>query len=155
MIKLLMGMIASGKSTYAKEKAAEGWLTINDDSIVKLLHGEDYTLYSKELKPLYKSVEQAIVGLIINSKKSVIIDNGRANLTKSGRQRWLSIAKSADIPIEIVVFPKEYPLIHVARRLASDPRGLDYNTWVEVANTHASLWEEPSLKEGFSSILYL
>jgi len=42
-IVVLIGCIASGKSTYARKLARKGWVVINDDDIVKLVHGRDYT----------------------------------------------------------------------------------------------------------------
>ena len=47
MIYVLVGPIASGKSTYAQKMAVErGALIVNDDSIVTAIQGEN-TLYNK------------------------------------------------------------------------------------------------------------
>ena len=58
MIKVLVGHISSGKTTYSSQCAREGWVIINDDAIVNAVHGGDYTLYDKQWKPLYKGCEQ-------------------------------------------------------------------------------------------------
>ena len=50
MIKLLVGCIASGKSTYCRNAAKAGTIIINDDDIVNMLHGGQYGLYDKKLK---------------------------------------------------------------------------------------------------------
>jgi len=52
-IQILVGMIASGKSTYSKHAARLGFIVVNDDAIVNAVHGEDYTLYDKKLKLLW------------------------------------------------------------------------------------------------------
>ncbi len=38
-VELLVGMIASGKSTYARRRAAEGAIIICDDAVKAALHG--------------------------------------------------------------------------------------------------------------------
>jgi hypothetical protein len=155
MIKLLVGMIASGKSTYAKEKAAEGWLTINDDAIVNLVHGNNYLLYDKKLKLLYKSIEHNTTNLILCSGRDLIVDNGRANLTVEGRQRWIAMCRSFDIGIQAVIFPKEDYIVHADRRFNSDPRGESLENWIKIAKTHEEIYQAPALNEGFSEISYV
>ena len=53
MLELLVGPIASGKSTYSNKAAKEGAIIVNDDAIVTALHGGDHTLYDKALKPRF------------------------------------------------------------------------------------------------------
>lgn len=65
VIQVLVGMIASGKSTYARNAARRGFLVVSEDEIVKLVHGQDYKLYDDALKPIYKTIENQIVGSAI------------------------------------------------------------------------------------------
>lgn len=73
MIEVLCGMIASGKSTYCVKKAKEGYVIVNDDSIVNAVHGGVYALYDKSFKPLYKSIEDHILHTAVAMGKHVII----------------------------------------------------------------------------------
>jgi len=150
-IYVLVGMIASGKSTYCKKAAEKGILSVNDDAIVNLVHADNYTLYDQKLKILYKSIENHIISTVIAMGRSIIIDRG-LNVSKKGRKRWLSIAESYDIPCEAIVFPNEGPEQHAKRRFESDSRnhGIDY--WRKVALHHDSIFVKPTLEEGFVAI---
>ncbi len=153
-VQLLCGMIASGKSSYAKNAASSGCLIYNDDNLVTMLHGGDYTLYDKNLKVLYKSVEHNIIGTALAMQKTIIIDRG-LNVSAKSRQRWINIAKSTESVCEAVVFKNEGPMIHAQRRVHHDARGHSLEYWLEVANTHQSNYSEPSYEEGFDKIHHI
>jgi hypothetical protein len=153
-IQVLCGMIASGKSIYCKNAAKQGIICLNDDSIVNMLHGNDYTLYDKSLKILYKSIENHVIGTSLAMNRIVLVDRG-LNLSLRGRKRWLALGKSFDVPVEAIIFKNEGPEIHAKRRTKSDPRGHDFNYWKKVANTHHSEYTEPSMMEGFDAIHHI
>lgn len=150
-IVVLSGAIASGKSTYACNAARKGYICVNDDAIVNLVHGGDYTLYQKDLKILYKSIENHIVSTALAMGKSVIIDRGRNN-NKFGRKRWIALANSYDAFVEAIVFKNEGPEIHAKRRFQHDSRGHTYEYWFDVASAHQLEWEEPSVLEGLNAV---
>ena len=153
-IQVLCGMIASGKSTYAKNAASKNVLICNDDDIVNMLHADDYTLYNKELKILYKSVENHIISTGLSMGRTVLIDRG-LNVSLEGRNRWLALARSFDVPCEAIVLKNEGPEIHAARRAKSDSRGHPKEYWIRVANIHNDLYVEPTIQEGFDTVHYL
>lgn len=150
-IQVLVGMIASGKSTYAKNAARSGMLCVNDDAIVNMLHADDYTLYNTSLKPLYKTLENTAISTIVAMGKTVIVDRG-LNVSVEGRQRWIALAKSFDLPCEAVVFDHDGVATHAERRAKSDSRGHDLSYWMRVASIHNSVYKMPSLEEGFDKI---
>lgn len=151
---MLFGLIASGKSTYAKQKAEEGWIIINDDSIVNAIHAENYFLYDINLKPLYKSIENHILTTAIAMGRNVLIDRG-VDICKESRKRWIAIAKSLDTPIKAVCFEVASPEIHAQRRYAVDSRGHSYDYWLKVAKKHMTKFCEPSKEEGFDEIEHI
>ena len=153
-IYCLVGMIASGKSTYCKNAAKSGMLILNDDAIVNLLHANEYTLYDKKLKVLYKTIENSILSLSICMNKSVVIDRG-LNISIQGRQRWIALAKSFDVACEAVVFPYDSVEIHASRRHANDSRGHTYHYWLGVAQHHSNTYIVPLKDEGFDKIHYI
>ena len=153
MIKLLCGTIASGKSTYSSELAKKGWLVINDDAILNGLHAGHYTLYEEELKPLYKSIEEHVLHMAIAMGRNVIIDKG-LNLSAKSRRRFVSIANSLDVEIEAICFPIWTAEEHAKLRMYSDDRGHGYDYWLKVAERHLSVWEQPTLEEGFAKIRF-
>lgn len=150
-LQVLVGMVASGKSSYCRNAAREGVICMNDDAIVNMLHSDDYTLYSEQLKVLYKSIENHVVSTAIAMNRMVIVDRG-LSMSVRGRSRWVALARSFDIPCEAIIFQNEGPLVHARRRADVDARGHDYDYWLKVANRHHSEWTEPTMAEGFDVI---
>lgn len=150
-IQVLIGHVASGKSTYCKKAARKGYIILNDDEIVTLLHGGDYTLYSHHLKPLYKSIECHILATALAMNRVVVVDRG-LNISTQGRQRWIALAKSFDVPVEALVFANEGPEIHAKRRFNHDSRGHSLEYWMDVAKAHQARYSIPTEAEGFDRI---
>ena len=152
MIEVCVGLIATGKSTYCRQRALEGWVVVNDDNIVNLIHSNQYTLYKERLKPLYKSVGNHIVYIAVGMGLNVVIDRG-LDVSKEARKRWVSIAHSLDIDINAVVFP--YPLLEecAKRRFESDNRGYDYDTWLQIVKRHWANYDTPKIDEGFTKVI--
>lgn len=150
-IQVLVGMIASGKSTYAKNAARKGHLCMNDDAIVNLLHADDYTLYNKSLKVLYKTIENQIIGTTLAMGRAILIDRG-LNCSPQGRQRWIALARSFDVDCEAIVFPYDGIETHARRRAEHDSRGHPYEYWLKVAKAHSESYGDPATFEGFTAI---
>lgn len=148
---VLVGPIASGKSTYCRNAAKMGSIIMNDDAIVNLVHAEEYTLYDKKLKILYKSIENQLVSTSLALGKTVVIDRG-LNMSVKGRKRWLALASSFDVSCEAICFLNEGPEVHAKRRTSGDCRGHDYDYWLNVAQTHQSSFVVPTLEEGFNVV---
>lgn len=151
IMEVLVGTIASGKSTYAQARAAQGSIIVNDDAIVNAVHADQYTLYQESLKPLYKGVELFIVNTALAIGKDVLVDKG-LSLSRASRQRWISIGRSLDVPVKCILFPPSWAEVHARRRVEADSRGHDYDYWLRVATHHLSVYEPPSTEEGFDSI---
>jgi len=151
-LEILVGPIASGKSTYCEQKAKDGAIIVNDDAIVTALHGGNYTLYSEDLKPLYKLAENVVVHGALTMGKLVIID--RPNHRASMRRRYIGLAKSLDLPVTIVMFKRESPLVHAKRRFFSNHRNLSLQHWEKTCKIHETLYEPPDAdREGFDEIV--
>ena len=151
VIEVLVGPIASGKSTYSEGRAYEGAIIVNDDSIVKALHAGEYTLYNTKLKPLYKLIETQIIYSSISLGKEVVID--RTNLSRETRKRYISIAKSLDTEVNAIIFSDHGPEHHAKQRFRSDGRGYSYEAWLEVAKKHGRNTDPVFYSEGFDKIL--
>jgi predicted kinase len=149
-IEVLVGMIASGKSTYTTRRAQDGAVIVNDDSIVTAIHGGNYTLYKDSLKPLYKSVESHIIIQALLLGQDVVID--RPNYRISTRQRYIGIAKMMDVDCIGVIFDKQPADVHAQRRFRSDPRGHTIQYWTMVAQEHEANWEYATQEEGFDGV---
>jgi predicted kinase len=152
MIELLVGMIASGKSTYARKRARSNAMVVCHDDLTEMLHSE-YT-YNKAFRQFYRDCEEALVKEILANNLDAIID--RTHLTHESRLRWIDFAGVYQVPIVAVVFPFQTIEKHADRRFKSDNRGRSYAEWENVAQHHASQWYEEPLKdhEGFTEIRY-
>jgi len=144
--------VSSGKSTYSANAAKQyGYIICNDDSILNALHANQYTLYNKDLKILYKSVENQILASCLMLKLPVILDDAK-NVSAKRRSRFVSWCHSFDVLIEAIVFPNQSPEVHAKRRFEHDSRGFTYERWLEIAQYHQSVYSEPTLEEGFDKV---
>lgn len=151
MITLIIGPIASGKSTLCKKWANDGKIIINDDSIVNAMHAGIYGLYQEKCKPIYKSIENHILCMSIAMGLDVIID--RPCHTKASRMRYTMLAKSLDTPVWAICTKRELPEVHARRRASCNDRGHNYNYWLKVAKAHEEVYEAPTMDEGYEYIL--
>lgn len=149
-ITLLVGMIASGKSTYARNRAERGALIISHDGLTEMLHGE--YRYEQALRETYRAMEESLVELALHAGRDVVID--RTHLTRESRTRWTQVAKEMPCPIRAVVFPVTMARIHAMRRWTHAARGRAFDEWFKVAIHHAKQWEAEPIAdwqaEGFS-----
>ena len=152
---LLVGNIGSGKSEWIKYISDLDALVINDDAIVSCIHGGDYVGYTNQLKPLYKSVENLIFGFAAAYRMDVVID--RPNLTIKTRRRYIGLAHSFDMDVQVIVFPFENPTIHAQRRMDSVDRGRGYplEYWTKLATIKNNSYVVPEKSEGISEIEFL
>jgi predicted kinase len=150
-LEILVGMIASGKSTYAALRAREGAIIINDDAIQYDVHGGHYDLYDERLKPLYKTVGTAILFQAAALGKDVVVDT--TAMSRKRRRRWIGLGHSFDYFVSVRQFPVGSPEEHAQRRYQSNNRGLSFETWLKVAQRHAQIYEPPHRTEGMDEII--
>jgi predicted kinase len=149
---LLIGMIASGKSTYARRRADEGALVISHDDLVQMLHAR--YRYEPALKPAYRAMMRELAREGIAAGRDVVID--RTHLGRDSRAFWVRSAGRWATEIVAVVFPVEAPCYHADRRFAHDARGRSYEDWLKAACYHAAQAEAEPLdwrSEGFSACI--
>jgi hypothetical protein len=156
-VEVLCGMIASGKTTYARQRARQGALIVSHDDLTEMLHGE--YRYEQGLRECYRQMEERIAYCGLFHGCDVIID--RTHLTRESRKRWIDfaavrgVASLNKIPVVAVVFPIESPKVHAGRRFEVDPRGRSYEEWLQVACHHSDQAEAEPLSEdeGFAEIV--
>lgn len=151
-VEILIGNIASGKSTYCKKRAKEGAIIMNDDAVVNGVHCDMYTLYSKDLKPLYKSIENAIVTSSIMLGRDVVVDRG-LNLTPKSRRRFIGLSHAYDVDAVAVVFEFCDPVVHAQRREKDNLRGHTFQYWHKVAKVFDEKFVPPQEHEGFDKVI--
>jgi hypothetical protein len=158
-IEVLVGMIASGKTTYARNRADEGALVVSHDDLTEMLHAR--YRYEADLRECYRRMEEALAAEAIRAGRDVVID--RTHLTRESRKRWLDFAirhaaaTGELVGVVAVAFPIEPPLLHASRRFQADSRGRSLAEWFQVtAHHHAQALAEPlSADEGFAEIRHV
>lgn len=151
---IMIGPICSGKSTFCKAAAKANFLIANDDALVTAVHGGNYDLYSKCLKPLYKGLELEIIRTGLALGRDVIVD--RANcMNVYCRRKYIGLGTALEAQVVGVLTPDCGPEEHARRRFSKNSRGLSYEHWLGAAKRHS--WEscKPSLAEGFTEIVTL
>jgi hypothetical protein len=161
-IEVLVGMIASGKTTYARKRADEGALVVAHDGLSEMLHAR--YRYEQGLRSVYREMEEALVTVAVQHGRDVVID--RTHLTRESRERWLAFARNLRLTLDAwhnspprviaVSFPIELAEVHARRRFEADPRGRSLDDWMAVAKHHA---EQTSLEplaadEGFDQVAF-
>lgn len=116
-LEFLVGISASGKSTYAKQKVtgSNNWMIVNRDSIRKSLFGytdadlsSHYTskmLGRREKIVSYNSHD--IIGCAVNNQQNVIIDN--TNLSWKYIKDYL-VNWGDDFNVKFTIFPLDEKL---------------------------------------------
>lgn len=150
ILEILVGMIASGKSTYARLRAGDGALVVNHDTIVDSLHGGDYTLYNSGLGPVYKTIELQMIMAALSTGRDVIVD--RTNLDRKRRARYIQLADMFKVPAVCTLMEFDDPRAHASRRVVAGARGVSRTKWIEVAEFHLDEYQEPKLDEGLDRI---
>lgn len=150
-LEILFGPIASGKSTYARERAKAGALVANDDSIVLAVHGGEYGAYCETLKPLYKSIRHQIISAAASADLDVIVDS--TGLKRSTRDFLRLLGRQLDFDVYLTIFRKGLfgGKVDGIRRFKADPRGMTKDEWVRIADHHATIVDYP---DDFERSLY-
>lgn len=130
-IVMLIGIPATGKSSFYQERFAGSHLRINRD----MLKTEVRT--------------SSLFDWCLERKQSCVIDN--TNTTRAVRKRWISAAREKGIPVTGYFFESE---LKGALERNSQREGVarirDAGVWY-----HHSQLEPPSLDEGFSALFFV
>jgi len=148
---ILIGVPASGKSTWLKEQGElERTMIISTDNIIENV-AERYDLsYDDVFQDLIKFAEKVMWRSLEDSayfQDNIIID--RTNLSVKSRKRFMRMLDGYEF--EAVVFPTPDPM-EWERRLNSRPgKSIPDN----VLKSMAKNFEMPTEAEGFSTITYI
>jgi len=144
---LTIGILGSGKTTWAKKMAKEdsNVKIISPDVIRQMLHGR--YLYDNDLDSLVTNICQELIKILSYNYYDVIIDC--CNLTKSRRESWpwWRAEKIA------VVFPRKTKVWHVNNKM-KDSKGKSRSYWNGVYDSHVEQ-VEPIDKESFNEVIYV
>ena len=150
-LEILVGNIASGKSTWTGTRAAQGWLTIENDSLLRSLHGGRYC-WDEQLPGLLETLTREIITACATKCRSVVVDS--TNRTRARRSSLIRLGRELGMRVRIVVFPENPAEVHAERRIQSDPRGCSREYWLGVARM-MELEFEPPEKDEADDVIWL
>jgi tRNA uridine 5-carbamoylmethylation protein Kti12 len=153
-IYITIGFPGSGKSTWARKKAAEekDLIIINRDSIRSMIKN-NYT-FDFTLEPMIKCMTIECLKTALNYSKNVIIDE--TNITKQQRKVWLNIVKNRlcnDTNCCKIIFTWFIENTNNVLYRMNDARGYTESKWQSIINDMKQKFEEPSLDEGVNEII--
>lgn len=158
-VYVLVGNIASGKSTYIKTLVLDGAVLSKDDL-------RKHFGYFKGVGYLYDTNTEYFIDKIVEEYfrcycsmrvENIFIDE--TNMTESGREFYKHTAKVYGYKVVAVVFKDYGEDEHVKRRRNAVGEhhhgGVSEETWRRVYREKRQRYEEPTLDEGFDEIIYV
>ena len=148
---ILIGNIASGKSTLAKELDDAGFLVVSSDSIRYMLHPNEYKFKLHE-EPIVYAIKIAAIKAIAKQGLSFVVDDA-GNVFKRKRKIYVDIARKFGYELIAVHMPHISKKEAVKRRLKNNHGGYDSKKWGEVYDMFKDNLELPTIEEGFNKII--
>jgi len=128
---ILIGIQASGKTTFFKEKFINSHIRISNDLLKT------------------RNREKLLLDFCRESKMSFVIDN--TNITKDIRKKYIDIIKNMEIPIFGYYFKTN---IEKSLKLNKLRTGKEKISEIGILGTYKKL-EIPSIDEGFTKLFYV
>jgi len=150
IISVLVGVPASGKTTYRNRVNAANFVVLSSDDIVEELCANAGKTYTEGFTRFVGEATR-----IFNNKLQEALKNGdcilvdRTNLTKQSRKRIMSQVPD-DYYKEAIVFPIPETAVWM-KRLASRP---DKEIPFYVLQNMVASYETPTQDEGFDSVIF-
>ena len=161
---IMVGNIASGKSTWIKEYlAADGDSVVVSKDALRIMLGGGIYLWDGKLEPTIHTMTLDIIMELMSREADIIIDG--TNMNVEGRSQYLQLTKKFNTPlgydykITAVVMPKLLLTKAMRRKFQFVTRNgnqpQDMRTWQEVWQRKDKAFEQPTAEEGFDSIIIL
>lgn len=136
-LAIMVGLPASGKSTFLKQRIDSSFIRISTDNIRLALYGRQYIL---QAEPFVWAIAETMARTLLLEGYNVAID--ATNTTKRRRAKWVRLAREFNVRLQIYVF--KLPLATVKER---NRQREAYVPEELIDRLHAN-WEEPTEEEG-------
>lgn len=150
IISMLVGVPASGKTTYRNSVNAANFVVVSSDDILEELCANEGVTYTDGF-PMFINEATRIfndkLGKALNNGECILVD--RTNLTKRSRNSILSRVPN-DYYREAIVFPVPETTVWM-KRLDSRP---DKQIPFHVLRNMVASYEVPDQDEGFDSVIF-
>ena len=148
---ILTGNIGSGKTTTVKEYASEGYHVVCRDDFRTMLGGGNYKFNVTTERAIHLASRALIEGLM-DEQLDIIVDE--TNVTKASRKSLIQLGKLYGYLITGIVMPRLPKATSLRNREKDDLRGSGLFVWSMVWDKFDKQYEEPSLDEGFNSLMW-
>ena len=154
-VYVLIGQIASGKSTWVDNQDIESVIISKDDlreTYANMIY-EEY-IYDDYLEPIIQNICELSLDVCIHlGVENIIIDE--TNMTRESRQWVFDTPDISDYRVVAVVLPDLGEDVHVQRRLKDNHGQVTETKWREVYRDKKSRYEEPITEEGFDEVIFI
>lgn len=147
---LLIGNIASGKSTISKKFSKIGFSCVSSDGIRYMLHPDEY-VFNPEEEYAVHSIESAAIKSLMDLGFDVLVDDAGNSILN--RRKWMmELAELSGYKVVAVIMPTLSKSASAKRRLRNNHGGYDKKRWEEVYEMFQKTNCPPTKKEGFHAI---
>lgn len=151
-IIVLIGNIGSGKTTYARKLAAQGYRIVSRDALRYMIGGGTYT-FNEETEPIIILSARRMATLLVAEGIPIVIDE--VNVSVNFRAPFLDIAEDHMCEIEAHILPKINRDEAVDNRMIDPHDTPDEKLWEGVWDKFDSIYEQPTITEGFDKIIHV
>ena len=102
-LAIMIGLPASGKTTFCKKLKQEGWVIVSPDEIRLTLHGKPF---DKEYEDQVWSIARVMAEILLSQGQKVCID--ATNINRKSRKPWAEMAKKHLIPLKMFAMETPY-----------------------------------------------
>jgi predicted kinase len=146
-IHIIVGNIASGKTTLARKLAKSGAMIISLDALRWMRAGGEYE-YDEKWEPILRRSEEKILETAMFYKTDIVLDDARFVLA-SHRHVVARLAKEKGYTVVTHVMPRLSMQESVERRLKENfNQKITKKTWENVWKKFDVMYVEPSEDEG-------
>lgn len=144
-VYILIGLLGSGKSSWARMTAGTDFNTIrvSSDDIRSMI--KDRYTFDLQLEPLVRRIETAMITQLLLDGRDVVIDDCHLNIKH--RQELCTMIKGVEPEAEIVYVWIQCDKTTALQRRLSDLRGRTRFEWIQVMNKMACAFENPCYSE--------
>lgn len=149
---ILVANIGCGKSTLTDKYQKQGYLIIARDQLRYSIGGGKY-VFNPLLEPVIWATELYMYRKFLKLGVNIVIDE--VGINKKMRNRYIKEAKKYKYEVECIELQKLTMKEAVDRRMRNPHQQPDRDLWENVWKKFDSIYQPPTLKEGFNKITNL
>jgi predicted kinase len=147
---ILIGNIGSGKTTIAQKLVKKGFIVVSRDSLRYGLGAGKY-IFNQKYEKAIKKATFYLFSKLLDTGVNIIVDE--VNFSKETRKRYIRKAKQKEYQVIGIIMPI-IPREECINRRMKNPHGQpNRRTWRYVWDMFNSIYDEPTLKEGFKKLI--